>query len=348
MDLGLVGLPLAGKTAVLELLSGGGSGRVAVARVPDPRLDVLTEMFHPKKRTPATIRLTELAGVPPGRLEKGERNAFFEGVRRADALLHVVRAFADPLVPHPAGSVDPLRDARAVEEELLLADLERVETVAARLEKNRARGREEDLQLEALRLCAQGLGEARPVRVLGLPAEAVRALSGFGLLTAGQELLALNLDEEQLRDGVAFPGLSAWTDSQAVALIPFSAKVEAEIAALPPAERADFLGAYGLSEPGADRLARAAYATLGLISFLTAGEDEVRAWPIGAGTTARKAAGRIHSDIERGFIRAEVAAFDDLARVGDWKALREHGLLRLEGQDYIVRDGDIVNFRFHV
>jgi GTP-binding protein YchF len=348
VDVGLVGLPVSGKTSVLELLAGNASGRVAVARVPDLRLGVLAAMFRPKKVTPATIRLTELPGVPYGRLEQGERNAFFEGVRRADAILHVVRAFEDPAVPHPAGSVDPLRDARAVEEELLLADLERVEGIAARLEKNRARGREGDLQLEALRACAAGLEEGRPVRVLGLPAEAVQALSGFGLLTASQELLALNLDEEGLRAGAAMPELHEWSAAQAITVVPFSAKVEREIASLPDEERPDFLAAYGLKEAGAERLARAAYAALGLISFLTAGEDEVRAWPIRAGTTARRAAGKIHSDIERGFIRAEVAAFGDLVRVGDWKALREQGLLRLEGQDYVVRDGDIVHFRFHV
>lgn len=348
LDLGVVGLPQAGKTAVLEMLAAGTGAHVVVAQVPDARLSVLAGIFHPKKVTPATIRLTELPGLQPGRLEKGERNTFFEGVRRSDALLHVVRAFHDPAVAYPHDEVDPLRAARDVEEELLLADLERVETISERLEKNRARGRVEDLQLESLQRCVRGLGEAQPVRCLGLTAEALAGLSGFGLLTARQELLALNLDEDQLRDGAAFPELQAWADVSAVTVVPFSAKVEAEIAGLPAEERVAFLAAYGLTETGADRLARAAYAALGLISFLTAGEDEVRAWPITHGTVARRAAGKIHSDIERGFIRAEIAAYDDLVRAEDWKVLREKGLLRLEGQDYVVRDGDIVNFRFHV
>lgn len=348
MDLGLVGLPQSGKSALLSLLAGGAGGRVAVARVPDPRLVVLAEIFHPKKVTPATMRLTELPGLLPGRLERGERNAFFEGVRKTDALLHVVRAFDDPAAPHPAGAVDPLRDARAIEEELLLADMERAETLVERLSKNRVRSREEDLQLQALRRCAEGLDGTRPVRLLGLSAEELGLLSGFGLLTARGELLALNVGEEDLRAGRRFAALEAWAQENGIPLVTFSARVEAEIAALPPEERAEFLEAYGLTEPGTDRLARAAYASLGLISFLTAGEDEVRAWPVPEGTPARRAAGKIHSDIEKGFIRAEVAAFADLQAVGAWKALRDRGLLRLEGRDYTVRDGDIIEFRFNV
>jgi GTP-binding protein YchF len=349
LDLGLVGLPRSGKSTLLALLSGApGRGEVAVARVPDPRLEVLARMFRPRKVTPATIRLTELPGLVPGRLEKGERNAFFEAVRRTDALLHVVRAFEGPSVPHPLGTVDPLRDARALEEELLLADLERVESVLPRLEKNRGRGREEELQLAALRRCAEALEDFRPLRLLGLTAEERRLLSGFGLLTARGELLALNLGEEAFRAGAVPPALAEWAAAHGITVVPFSAQVEAEIAALPPEERAAFLQAYGLGEPATDRLARAAYRTLGLISFLTAGEDEVRAWPIPAGTVAKQAAGKIHSDMERGFIRAEVAALADLEAAGSWKALRERGLVRLEGKDYVVQDGDIIEFRFHV
>ena len=351
MDLGIVGLPQSGKSSLLSLLAGGEvRGNVAVARVPDRRLDVLAEMFHPRKVTPATIRLTELPGLVPGRLEKGQRSAFFEGVRRTDALLQVVRAFADPAVPLPAGGLDPLRDARAIEEEMLLADIEQVETLVARLEKNRARGRQEDLQLEVLRRCAAVLEDLRPLRLAGLSAEDERVLSGFGLLTAHGELLALNLDEEALRagGGGAVADLEAWASAQGIAAVPFSARVEAEIAGLPAPERAEFMAAYGLETTGTERLAAAAYGALGLVSFLTAGEDEVRAWPVPAGTPARRAAGKIHSDIERGFIRAEVAGFRDLEAAGSWKALRERGLLRLEGRDYAVQDGDIIEFRFHV
>jgi len=349
MDLGLVGLPQSGKSALLSLLTGGPpTGRTAVARVPDPRLEVLAGIFHPRKVTPAAIALTELPGLQPGRLDKGERNAFFEAVRKTDALLHVVRAFEAPSAPHPRGSVDPLRDARDVEEELLLADLERAETLCERLAKSRARSREEDLQLLALRRCAAGLGEVRPVRLLELTPDERALLGGFGLLTARGALLALNLGEEDLRSGRRFPDLEAWAAENGMTVVTFSAQVEAEIAGLPPQERAEFLAAYGLTQPGTDRLAQAAYAALGLISFLTAGEDEVRAWPIPRGTVARRAAGKIHTDIEKGFIRAEVAAFTALQQVGSWKGLREAGLLRLEGKEYAVRDGDIIEFRFNV
>jgi GTP-binding protein YchF len=349
LDLGIVGLPQSGKSSLLALLAGGAvRGDVAVAKVPDRRLDVLAALFHPRKVTPATIRLTELPGLVPGRLEKGQRNAFFEGVRRTDALLQVVRAFADPSVPVPSGGLDPLRDARVIEEEMLLADLEQVEALVARLEKNRARGRQEELQLEALRRCAAALGDLRPLRQAGLAPEDVRLLSGFGLLTARGVLLAVNEDEEALRAGAGHPELEAWAAAQGIVVVPFSARVEAEIAALPPGERAEFMAAYGLTTTGTERLAAAAYAALGLVSFLTAGEDEVRAWPVPAGTPARQAAGKIHSDIERGFIRAEVASFADLEAAGSWKALRERGLVRLEGRDYPVRDGDIIEFRFHV
>ena len=350
MELGLVGLPRSGKSSLLALLCGGApSGRVAVAHVPDLRLDTLAAMLQPRKVTPAHLQLTELAGLVPGRLERGERNAFFEGVRRTDALLHVVRTFEDPSLPHPAGGVDPLRDARSMEEELLLADLERVEAVAERLRKNRTRSREEELQLEVLDRCARALGDAIPVRRVGLSEDELRLLTGFGLLTARSALMALNVGEAELRDAAdRWPELWAWARGVGIFVVPCSARVEAEIAGLDGEDRAAFLASYGLRETGTDRLARAAYAALGLISFLTAGEDEVRAWPIAAGTTARRAAGKIHSDIERGFIRAEVASFADLEAVGSWRALRDRGMLRLEGKDYVVRDGDVIEFRFHV
>ncbi len=349
MDLGLVGLPQCGKSALLTLLSGAPArGDVAVAKVPDPRLDGLASLFHPRKVVHATMRLTELAGLVPGRLERGERNAFFEAVRRTDALLHVVRAFLAPEVPHPLASVDPIRDARALEEELVLADMERVETLRSRLEKSRAHSREEELQREVLARCAEVLGEARPLRLARLTAEDERLLAGFGLLTARGELLALNVDEDDLRQGTAFPELESWAAENGITVVIFSSRLEAEIVNLEERERLEFLSAYGLTESGTDRLSKAAYRALGLISFLTAGEDEVRAWPVAAGTSARRAAGKIHSDIEKGFIRAEVASYADLMAAGGWKALREHGQARLEGKEYTMQDGDVVEFRFNV
>ena len=231
VELGLVGLPQSGKSSLLALLCGGPpSGRVAVALVPDPRLDTLAAMLHPRKVTPAHLQLTELAGLVPGRLERGARNAFFEGVRRTDALLHVVRAFQDPALPHPSGGVDPLRDARSMEEELLLADLERVDAVAERLRKNRARSREEDLQLGVLDRCAQALGDAIPVRRVGLNDDDLRLLTGFGLLTARSALMALNVGEAELRDATdRWPELWAWAREVGMWIVPCSARVEAEI-----------------------------------------------------------------------------------------------------------------------
>ncbi len=350
MDLGLIGLPGAGKSAVLRLLTGAPAGtRTAVAQVPDPRLDVLASLFHPRKLTRASIGLTELPAFLPGRTPRAEVNTVLDLARRADALMAVIRCFRDPAVPHPLSAVEPERDARALIEELILADLERVESVAARLGKSHARKPEETRALEALTLCQPVLEGGQPLRGAGLTEEQSASLSGYGLVTGKPLLLAANLDEEDLRGGQGVPApLRALAAEAGVAVIPFCAAVEEEIAALEAAERADFLAAYGLEETGAERLARAAYAALGLISFLTAGEDEVRAWPIRAGTRARQAAGKVHSDIERGFIRAEVAGWADLERAGSWKALREQGRLRIEGKDYVVQDGDVIEYRFNV
>jgi GTP-binding protein YchF len=317
--------------------------------VPDPRLDALAAMFHPKKVTRATLGLTELAGFVPGRTPRGEVNAVLDGVRRADALLGVIRCFGNPAVPHPLETVQPERDGRALVEELILADLERVESVAARLAKSHAKKPEEARAAEALALCQPVLEAGQPLVRAGLGEEHAAALSGYGLVTLKPLLLAANLDEEDLRAGRGVPGpLAAFATEAGLAVVPFCAAVEEEITALEPAERTEFLQAYGLTETGAERLARTAYAALGLISFLTAGEDEVRAWPIRQGTRARQAAGKVHSDIERGFIRAEVAGWEDLQRAGSWKALREQGRLRIEGKDYVVQDGDVIEYRFNV
>jgi GTP-binding protein YchF len=350
LDLGLIGLPAAGKSAVLRLLTGAPAGaRTAVAPVPDPRLDALASIFRPKKVTRASVGLTELPAFVPGRTPRTEVNAVLDAARRADALMAVVRCFRSPSVPHPLQAVDPERDGRALIEELVLADLERVESVADRLAKSHARRPEEARALEALGLCRSVLEDGQPLRRAPLREEQAGSLSGYGLVTHKPLLLAANLDEEDLRAGQGVPAaLAELAAAAGAALVPFCAAVEEEIAALDPGERADFLSAYGLAETGAERLARTAYTALGLISFLTAGEDEVRAWPIRAGTRARQAAGKVHSDIERGFIRAEVAAWTDLQQAGSWKALREQGRLRIEGKDYVVQDGDVIEYRFNV
>ncbi|MBX5476174.1 MAG: redox-regulated ATPase YchF [Clostridia bacterium] len=355
MQLGLIGLPATGKSTLFRLLTGiAPSGRdrqpVGVAAVPDRRLDALAEMFHPRKVTPATLQLTELPGFVPGESDRAKLNEFFEGIRKSDALLVVARAFDDPTVAFVKDSIDPARDVRELEEDLLLADLDRVETVAARLAKNHRRSAEEERVFQLLLRCREALEAERPLRDLGLAEDELAALRGYALLTVKPMIIAVNVGEDHLRGG-DYPGraaLEAYASERGLTLVTFSAAVEAEIAELDAEERAAFMAEYGLEAPGVERLARAAYAALGLISFLTAGEDEVRAWPIRQGTVARDAAGKIHSDIARGFIRAEVVAFDDLVRCGSLKRAREEGLLRLEGKDYVVQDGDVISFRFNV
>ncbi len=360
MQIGIIGLPLSGKTTVFNLLTegtaatGGAGGRqqvnVGVARVPDERLEFLASLFHPRKVTPATIQFTDLAGFVPGERDRGRLNDFLQAVRRSDALLHVVRAFADPAVPHALGRVDPARDAADLEAELILADLDLAEKALARLRAQRRPAPAEARQAELLETCRAALEDGRPVRRLSLDPEDEKLLRGYAFLTARPMLLAVNLDEAQLERG-DYPGREALREYAAgheEELVELAGRVEMEIASLDPAERASFLAGYGLEEPGIARLARAAYRALGLISFLTAGEDEVRAWPVRRGATAREAAGRIHSDMERGFIRAEVIAFDDLRRAGSVRAARERGSWRLEGRDYVVQDGDVFTFRFHV
>jgi GTP-binding protein YchF len=264
-----------------------------------------------------------------------------------------VRAFENELVPHPEGSVDALRDARVLELELMLADLAQVERRLERLEQSikKSRRAEEVAERELFLRLKQALEKERPLRELEVPEEDRRRLRSYSLLTEKPMLVAVNLGEEGIADAPAFlaaSGLQEWARRPGVGLVAVSAPIEAEMAQLSPEDAAAFRADLHLSEPGVDRLARASYALLGLVSFLTAGEDECRAWTIRAGTRAQQAAGAIHSDIERGYIRAEVVAFDQLMSAGSIAACRERGTLRLEGKEYVVRDGDVINFRFSV
>lgn len=356
--MGIIGLPMAGKTTLFNLLTGaaagGGGGKaqvnVGMAKVPDRRLDFLAALFHPRKVTPAAIQFTDLAGFLPGQGDRAKLNEFLQGVRKSDALVHVVRTFESESLPHPLGGVDPVRDVEEVDTELLLADLQVAESATDRLRAARKRTKEDEAVLPILERCRAALEEGRAVRELGLGQEEERLLRGYAFLTARPLIVAANLSEEQLR-AREYPRrleLQALCARRGYELVEFSGAVELEIAALDEADRAAFLADYGLSEPGIERVAAAAYRALGLISFLTAGEEEVRAWPIRAGTTAKQAAGKIHSDIEKGFVRAEVISFEDLRAAGSVKAARERGAWRLEGRDYVVRDGDIITFRFNV
>ncbi|MDI3317955.1 MAG: redox-regulated ATPase YchF [Bacillota bacterium] len=360
MQIGIIGLPLSGKSTLFRLLTGGRTEgaraggradvRVGVAQVPDPRLDFLAGLYHPKKVTPATIQLTETMGFLPGEGDRARINEFLNAVRSSDALIHVVRTFESAGLPHPRGRVDPLADVRDLDQELLLADLAVAESAAERLRQSKRRSEEEGATLELLERVQEALGAEVPVHDMGLSEEELRLLRNYAFVTARPLLLALNLAEEQW-SAQEIPGreaLEEYARRHGERVVPFCAQVELEVAEMEPGDREEFMRAYGIEETGIERIAKAAYASLGLISFLTAGEDEVRAWPVPAGTTARRAAGKIHSDLERGFIRAEVVAFDDLARLGSMKAVREAGLLRLEGKEYVVRDGDILNIRFNV
>jgi ribosome-binding ATPase len=357
---GLIGFPASGKTTLFQLMtsardapkSGGkAEAHVGMSRVPDERLDRLTALFKPRKHVPAAVEFADVAGAARSGATAAQTLLDVTSYRAADALLHVVRAFRDPSIPHPKGSVDPARDTREMEEELILADLGVVERRLERLERDLKKGPSADLRHEqqVLQRCRVQLEDGRPLRALQLEADDARRLRGFQLLSAKPLLLVLNLDEADLGDAahaLERAGLAPMLDGRTTRGVPACAKIELEIAQLDPADAAAFLADLGLRESGLDRVIRASYDLLGYISFFTVGEDECRAWSIPRGTPAQLAAGEIHSDIARGFIRAEVVPYDVLLARGSLAACKEHGELRLEGKEYVVRDGDVINVRF--
>jgi GTP-binding protein YchF len=358
MKVGIVGLSQAGQSTLFQLLTGapapapGGrpEPRVGIARVPDHRVEELARLFNPKKTTFATVEYVDVPGVAKG---EGAALVDLPALRGIDALLHVVRAFESDVVPHPDGSVDPLRDARMLELELILAELGAVERRLEKLEANiKKANRAEDVAERALFVkMKEALEAERPLRSLELGEDERRKLRNYGFLSEKPVLLVANLGEAQVKDAASVlekSGLAAFAATPGFALCPVSAPIEAEMAQLSAEDAQAFRVDLGLAEPGLDRVARTSYALLGLLSFLTAGEDECRAWTIRQGTRAVQAAGAIHSDIERGFIRAEVVAFADLMAAGSLAACRERATLRLEGKEYVVRDGDVINFRFNV
>jgi GTP-binding protein YchF len=320
-----------------------------VSRVPDERLDRLTAMFNPRKRVPAAVEFADIAGA--GGARTGAQALLdVAPFRNADALLHVVRMFRDPSVPHPAGSVDPARDVRAMEDEVILADLGVVERRLDRLERDLRKTATPELrkEQEILVRCRAALEAGTPLRALELAGDDAKRLRGFQFLSAKPLLLVLNLDETELPradDAVRIAGLEPFMAGASTRAVPICAKIELEIAQLEPDDAAAFMADLGLHESGLDRVIRASYDLLGYISFFTVGEDECRAWSIPRHTPAVVAAGEIHTDISRGFIRAEVVHYDHLVARGSLGACREHGELRLEGKEYIVLDGDVINFR---
>jgi ribosome-binding ATPase len=358
MKVGIIGLSSVGKSTLFQLLTGApapGPGgrpepRLGVAKVPDARVEKLAEMFRPKKKTPATIEYVDVPGVA-----KGEGSALVDlpALRGVDAFVHVLRAFESDVVPHPDGSVDPLRDAKMLELELILADLGAVERRLERLDANiKKANRPDDVAERAVFLkMKQALEGEKPLRQLELSEDERRRLRAYAFLSEKPLLLVVNMGEDQVKDAARLlesSGLAAYAQGPGLGICAVAAPIESEMAQLSPEDARAFREDLGLREPGLDRVIRTSYALLGLISFLTAGEDECRAWTIRRGTRAQAAAGAIHSDIERGFIRAETVSFDDLVKAGSLAACRDAATLRLEGKEYLVQDGDVINFRFNV
>ena len=358
---GIIGLPMVGKTTVFNLLSGARaetskffSGRteanVAMARVPDKRIDFLSGLYKPKKTTYAQIEAIDVPGLVRGASEgQGIGNAFLDSVRKADALIHVVRVFHSDL-EHVEGTIDPVRDVQTVAFELLMADMEFVDKRINRIQEAKKKPPQSAAEAEVLGKILQHLEQELPFSQIVLDEKEREVIAHYTFLTDKPLIVVANLDDAQLGSG-HYPGkeaLHSYCQTQSLSLVEISANSEMEIAELSGEDRELFFADLGIEEPGIDRIARAAYQVLGLISFFTVGDDEVRAWTVNRGSTAKQAAGKIHSDLERGFIRAELMRYADLAEHGSAAKLKEKGLVSLEGKDYIVHDGDILSIRFNV
>jgi ribosome-binding ATPase len=352
MQTGIIGLPQVGKTTLFRILTkaniegkGGQATHVGVAKVPEPRLKQLATLYNPKKITYATVQYVDLGGM-----QKERNRDALASLRDVDTIAHVLRVFDDPSVPHSEGSIDPVRDATNLELELILADHDQVSRRLERVEKDLKKKSEPILLSEkaVLEKCKAHLEAEKPLRELTLTAEERKPIGGFLFLSQRPMLFVLNLGDDEAADldtAIERHKLSALQGRPNTAVVAICGRLEAELAEMDEKEADEMLASYGLKEPGLNRLIRATYDLMGLISFFTAGEPEVRAWTIHKGSTAVKAAGAIHSDIEKGFIRAEVVRWDDLLAAGSLGAAREKAQVRLEGRDYIVQEGDVILFR---